>query len=305
MVTDIDIVTIEPRAPFRELHLEDRRVNIDAPAPPLEWIVPNIAARGLLTILSGEGGIGKTSLMLQSAAIAGNHGERTAFISAENVGALHMLAAMRIDAGAVAVFDGGGISLGDEADRNGLEAALRSEDIALVVLDSLRTFAPGKTENSSDDMAPYIGGLSKVADNTRCAIVTLHHFNRAQSPRGSFAIRDQADFTLTLEKTRTPDVLRLAPDKWRVGRKPDPWHVRREYEPLRFLTMEAPASGILAGLQADLLAFAPGTYTTEDLRVRLGLDSCDRDRKRLSDAVSPLIDRQKFERLAKGVYRRL
>ena len=305
MSSNTHAVDLELKSPFRELHLADRQIDIGAPAPPLEWIQPNIAARGLLTLLSGEGGVGKTSLMLQYAATAGAGGETTAFISAENVGALHMLAdAMQIDADSVSVFNGSGINFAEEADRNGLEDALISRGITLLVLDSLRTFAPGKSENSSDDMAPYVSGLSTVADSTRCAIVMLHHFNRALAPRGSFAIRDQADFTLSLENTSTRDVLRLTPDKWRVGRKPDPWHVRRGYEPLRFISADVPASGIVAGLQTQLLALEPATYSTEDLRVSLGLDSGACDRKRLSMALHPLVKQEHFEKLERGVYRR-
>ena len=272
MSSNTTTADLQLRSSFRELHLADRQIDLASPAPALAWIEANIAARGLLTILSGEGGVGKTSLMLQYAAAAGTRGETTAFISAENVGALRMLAnAMQIEPGSIAVFDGSGINLAEEADRNGLRAALLSAGTTMLVLDSLRTFASGKSENSSDDMAPYVSGLSKVADSTGCAIVMLHHFNRALAPRGSFAIRDQADFTLSLENTSTRDVLRLAPDKWRVGRKPDPWHVRRGYEPLRFISADVPASRIVAGLQTQLLALEPATYSTDDLRVSLGL----------------------------------
>ena len=306
MSSNTTTADLQLTSPFRELHLADRQIDLASPAPPLDWIEPNIAARGLLTILSGEGGVGKTSLMLQYTAAAGIRGETTAFISAENVGALRMLAnSMEIEPGSIAVFDGSDINLAEEADRNGLEDALLSRSITLLVLDSLRTFAPGKSENSSDDMAPYVCGLSKVADSTRCAIVMLHHFNRALSPRGSFAIRDQADFTLSLENTSTRDVLRLTPDKWRVGRKPDPWHVRREYEPLRFVSADVPASRIVAGLQTELLALEPGTYTTKELRDTLGLDPGPRDRKRLSEALDPLIKQEEFQRVRKGVYQRL
>ena len=306
MFSNTSTADLEPHVPFRELHLADRRVNIDHPAPSLDWIEPNIAARGLLTILSGEGGVGKTSLTLQYAAQAGDRGENTAFISAENVGALHMLAeAMKIASRSVSVFDGSGIKLADEPDRNGLEDALIKEGITLLVLDSLRTFAPGKSENSSDDMAPYVSGLSKVADNTRCAVVLLHHFNRSQSLRGSFAIRDQADFAIALEKTTTQDVLRLAPDKWRVGRRPNPWRVRREYDALRFVSADVPASEIVADLQTALLGLKPGAYTTQELRSRLDLDASDRDRKRLSLALNPLVEASEVERVHKGTYRRL
>ena len=54
-----------------------------------------------------------------------------------------------------------------------------------------------------------------LASGEVARIPSTHHFNRAQSLRGPFAIRDQADFTLALETTSTRDVLRLTPDKWR------------------------------------------------------------------------------------------
>ena len=60
--------------------------------------------------------------------------------------------------------------------------SLTRRKMTLVMLDSLRQFAPRKDENSSNDMAPYISGLSKLAEVTGCAIVLLHHFSEAMLP---------------------------------------------------------------------------------------------------------------------------
>jgi AAA domain len=307
------------RAPYRELHLARRWVDLDQPAPDLDWVVPSIAARGLLTVLSGEGGVGKTSLSLQLAADVGDrhlwgppelraYPERSVFLSAENIGALHILAAaMGIGSRSVATFDGGGINLSSEADLYGLAMSLVRGRATFVVLDSLRQFAPGSDENSSNDMAPYVSGLSKLAEGTGCAIVLLHHFNKGSSARGSAAIRDQADFTISLEGTSQENVLRLSPDKWRLGAKPAPWLIRREAEPvLSYELAGQPASKpVTDGLTAKLLAIDPRrVWTTAELRAYLALSADDLGRKRLSKALGPLVESGEIEMIQRGQYRR-
>jgi hypothetical protein len=301
------------RAPLRNLHLARRIVDIDQPAPPLRWVEPNVAALGMLTVVSGEGGVGKTSLALQIAADAGDRLERTAIMSAENVSALQFLAdTMGIGSESVTVLNGSGVNLSHEGDVNGLMLdVLRAGGLNLLVLDSLSTFAPGLDENAAAQMGVYLDGLQKAAEFMSCAIVLLHHWNKSGSSRGSSVIRDRADFTLDLVNTAERDVIKLVPDKWRLGRKPAPWHMRRvapahEHDVLRFERVSAVAQPTLASDYLSMLAaLEPGTYTSAELRQRLGLDGSDRDRTRLSAALKRAEGDGLLARSGRSEYRRM
>ena len=297
---------------WRPLHLARRLVDIDQPPPTLDWIAPNIAASGFLTILAGEGGVGKTSLAVQIAAGVGDrHFGRAAILSAENVSALRLLTeSMGIGSESLAVLGGGGIDLSREPDRIGLVIeVLRAGGLELLVLDSLSTFAPGRDVNSAADMSDYILGLQKAAEHMRCAILLVHHFNKSGSSTGSAAIRDRADFTLGLVQTAEREVLKVVPDKWKLGRRPEPWHMRRvepdEDEVLRFEHVDGLAPTLAADMRSDLLGLPSGTYSTGDLRATLGLDGGARDRKRLSEALKGLLIERQFEQVQRGEYRRL
>jgi len=295
------------------VHLRHRIVDIDRPAPDVDWIVPNIAARGMLTVLSGQGGTGKTSLLLQAAADYGDDNlGRAAVISAENVGALHILAnTMGIDSRSLAVFRGDGLDLSQEGDRIGLVLdILAAGGLDLLVLDSLVTFAPGSDTNGGADMSPYIDGLQKMAELLKAAVVVIHHWNRSGSSSGSHAIRDRADFTLDIAETAEPDLLKITPDKWRLGRKPDPWYVRRigpahERDVLRYEPVGAPARTVQNDLLERLSELDPGEYTTAQLRQLLDLSDSASDRQRLSRARRAMVSGGDAEEPGRGRFLKL
>jgi AAA domain len=302
--------------------LLDRFIDTSKPGPPVDWLIPGVAARGRLTLLSGRGGVGKTSLCLQFANVVGlrhtfgppelrDYPERVMVYSAERVAGLHTLAhnVMHIGPESVKVFDGRGMNLAEDEGRDLLEVQLVLTRANFLVLDSLRQFAPGKSENSSDDMAPYVSGLQQIAERTGCAIVLIHHFNKAGTSTGSVAIGTQADFTLNLDATTTPDVLVLAPgEKWSLTAAPEPMFLRRVVgSVLRYELAGRPASKpVTDGLTTKLLAIAPGrVWTTAELRKHLGLGADDFGRKRLSRTLGPLVEAGELEAVQRGQYRRI
>jgi hypothetical protein len=296
------------------VHLASRVVDIDRPAPPVEWIIPNIAARAMLTVLSGQGGTGKTSLLLQLAAVYGAvHLGRAAMISAENVTALHILAnSMGIGSRSVTVYRGDGLNLSREEDRLGLELdILDAGGLDLLVLDSLVTFAPGCDTNGGSDMSPYLDGLQKMAEKLNAAVVVIHHWNRSGSSSGSHAIRDRADFTLDIAETAEPDLLRIRPDKWRLGPKPNPWHVRRiapvhGHGVLRYEPADAPSrqTSVVGSLVEQLRELeCDGPQRLSELGRAVGLDTAsDTDSRKLRRSLDQLVAEGEWEKLERGFY---
>lgn len=291
--------------------ITSRLIDESEPVAPISWVIPGFAARGYLTILAGKAGTGKSTLALQyGAELEQRTGLRALYLDIENgEGHLRQLTQLMGIAGLVDLVDMHGYSLTDADTLAQLTREVLGRGIAtmaqrgipgspLVVLDSLRRFAPGKSENSSDDMAPYIADLTTFAKSTRAAVVLIHHAstkNDAPAMRGSSSIEDQADNVLILRRSRGAFEL-AATDKFRAGPKPEPVSHRRESEPhWRWVQTDtppkdrdAPASDAL-GDALDALAAsdgdAPTGWTPENLRDALGLTTDGKDRTRLSRAL--------------------
>lgn len=268
--------------------LTSRTIDAKELPEPIDWVVPDFAARGHLTILAGQAGVGKTQLALQLAAQAGAPETPSLYLDIENGPSQlrRLAAAMALD-DAVDLVDMHGLALTEADTLDTLNREILGRNIAglarhgrmgapLVVLDSLRRFAPGLSENSSDDMAPYVTGIANLARVTQVAVVLIHHASSkadAAALRGSSAIEDQADIVFTLTAARD-GLLRLAPtQKFRLGGRPAPSFYMRREEPLR-LEASQPASRALKRQEyaeriLDLLA-AEGALSRSELASRLG-----------------------------------
>jgi hypothetical protein len=95
--------------------------------------------------------------------------------------------------------DAMGLDISKAADLDWLRSKIIEVRANLVVLDSLRRLMPSKAENDSDDMAPAIASVAKLARDTQAAILLVHHKGDSDKFfRGSTAIRDQADALFAL-----------------------------------------------------------------------------------------------------------
>lgn len=195
----------DPHA-WRRLNLAEIIALADERTP---WRCHGIAADGYLTVLSGRGGEGKSLLtmglacgVLNGATIGGFDCERgsVALFDAENGPKLigRRLKLAGIPHQGLAVFDADGLDLTADADW----IAKQLEGIQLAVFDSLRTLAADAKENESDDMAPRLVALRRLARDSGTAIVLVHHRGRESEKdfRGSSAILDQTDLMFVLER---------------------------------------------------------------------------------------------------------
>jgi AAA domain len=259
--------------------IASRALDLSEPPEPIAWIVDGFAARGYLTVLAGVAGTGKTRLALQLAAEAGTPDNPSIYFDRENgPSQLRRLSeSMAVADGSVTLIDMQGLSLTSETILAQLRRELLGIGIAtlirrgtmgtpLIVFDSLRSFAPGLSENSSDDMAPYVGRIAELARATSTAVVLIHHASPkpdAPSLRGSSAITDQCDMAFSLSRRADGLTLAVADHKFRIGREPAPVYFREQQSPLRLSRTNAPtpttaraaiAQGILAALGAERLS---------------------------------------------------
>ena len=132
------------------------------PPPPVPWVVEPILARGCVTMLAGREGRGKSMLALALAAarragdllldIAGmpvglcGH---VLYVDAENGEheAHRRVHGLSVKAGTLTYVEANGFDLKQHLDE--LEELVRKHEPKLLVLDSLRSLAPGLDENDS------------------------------------------------------------------------------------------------------------------------------------------------------------
>lgn len=88
-----------------------------------------------------------------------------------------------------------------------LQALIENTGAELVIIDALADIMPGGDENAVKDIQPVFIGLRKIAEVCKCAIVIIHHANKAGGYRGSTAINGAADLLLMVDsKSESPNI---------------------------------------------------------------------------------------------------
>src|SRR5262245_55840965 len=167
-------------------------------AKPLEWLWPGWIPRGALTLVDGDPGVSKSTLLLDVAArvttgkpmpeCGGKPGEtgKVLIINVEDDPRRVLkprLRAARADLERVIVpLDESGQScwcptLPDDLGQ--IEALIREHNVQLVILDPLSAFFSGKTDTHKDaSVRSVLSKLSAVATATGAAIVVVRHLNK-------------------------------------------------------------------------------------------------------------------------------
>ncbi len=265
-------VVMDENAPARRL---DTSRWVDETPPPVPWRVEGIVADGYVTMLAGRGGDSKSWLSLawaigvaSGSSVGGCDCAKgnALIIDAEN-GEHELWRRWRLANGpraGVAVYDADGLNLGEQSHADWLERLVESEDAQLVVLDGLRTLAPGLEENNGDSCAPIMANVRRLARRTQAAVVLLHHRGKdVAGYRGHSALRDQTDVLYVLERDRqdperrTRRLLHADPardGKMRLGPEPpDRWlHIDLAGGVLS-IDLADPPSGADVGPSADEL----------------------------------------------------
>lgn len=202
-----------PKAPeqpswrSRMLDMEQLVADHD-PNAPKPWIVEPLIIEGMLAIVAGKSGAGKTWIIHEAAdaVVRGKtnagmtgHGPLPVLIIDAEMG--EWLTTNRFKEQGystdIHVFNAQGMDLKNDKDRQQIfdaAIAILKPRGGLLCIDSLRAIVPSAKENDSDDMAPIVTWIKNLCRTTNAAGILIHHAGwREDRTRGSSAIKDQAD----------------------------------------------------------------------------------------------------------------
>jgi hypothetical protein len=170
-----------------------RLTRLDGPIEPITWLWEGWIPDGNITLLAGDGGVGKSTFLAGLAArlsrgdgINGGVPGNTLILSAEDSGAQIISPRLRA-AGAdlervrelYRAREDWDDSLTFPRDADVLAAAIRDFEAKLVILDPGNSHLDVENSHSDLDVRRALGPLASVAMQERCAIVYLIHLNKA------------------------------------------------------------------------------------------------------------------------------
>ena len=268
-------------APTSRLRAYDVSRMLTSEPPPVPWVVEGLVARGVLTLLAGREGIGKSMLTIALAvAVASGggdvagltcHGGRVLIVDAENGEAeVHRrIRSLGLPDEAVARIGIYGCDAGDLLNEGGLgdlADVLGAFGPDLLVLDSFASLWRGD-ENKAEDVGPHLDALRNLIRSHGAGVLLLHHAGKAMGTeyRGSTAIGAASEIVTRLsrhEDDDDPDRFRLTCSKVRPARRwPPRWMRMHADEAGVFVDAAEPPGGVGGrppdardGISADVLA---------------------------------------------------
>lgn len=225
---DVRELAYELRSGLRVLDTE--RMLVTEP-PPVPWIAEPLLARGAVTMLVGREGHGKSLLALALAAAIG-HGTsvagiacapgRVLLIDAENGEAeIHRrVLGLGVKPETLVTVEAERFDLREDV--RDVRTLLRHVQPDVLVLDSLRSLAPGLDENDSGPVEAALGPLRGLSRKHQCATLIVHHAGKANNGyRGSTAIGAAVELGFTLAREREASSRRTL-TCWKSRLAPEP-----------------------------------------------------------------------------------
>jgi archaellum biogenesis ATPase FlaH len=191
---------------------------------PIEWLWEPYIPLGAITILQGDGGLGKTTI---SSAIAAAVSTGTALPGQSSLSRAPVimqnaedsysktmrprLEDFNADCDKIHVIDENEQPLSFTDER--IEQAIMRTKPKLVIIDPIQAYFGGRDMNSTGAVRPIMKQLGKVAERNNCAVLLVGHFHKqGSSPQyrglGSIDIYATARSVLTVGKTDMDDDIR-------------------------------------------------------------------------------------------------
>lgn len=218
----------------------------------VNWLWKGRIASGMLNLLVGAGGVGKSTILYNQAARLSRQGKKVLVVTAEDHHAA--VVAPRLHA-ADAELKNIGVwtnPLVLPRDHEQIEAAILSLDAALVTVDPLVAFLSGAIDTHRDgSVRQALKPLADIAERTGAAVVVVVHLNKSPSDEPHLRIGGSGAF---LNAAR--HVLLAAPDP------SDPSDVRRVLAVVKSNLAQFPPALVYRIEEAAILAEDGGSITT-------------------------------------------
>ena len=155
--------------------------------------------RGALTLIGGEPGIGKSTLLTQVAGQLATRGGKTLYVSGEESATQIKLRAERLG------ITSGDLLLHNETDVTLISAAILSERPAFVIIDSIQTMQHSEIESSAGSVSQVRAStahLAQVAKGEGIPIFLVGHVTKEGTLAGPRVLEHMVDTVLTFEGDR-------------------------------------------------------------------------------------------------------
>ena len=198
--------------------------------PPTKWIVDHLICEGSLSLIAADAGCGKTwaSLDLASCIALGipwlgmEVEQGNVLIIDEESGDDYLAKRFK----QVITAHGGTeentpafyismdrTSLVSINDLREIKKLIIENNINFIVIDAAMDVLPGVKENASDEVAPPLNSLKKIAHDTKCSFFVIHHKNKAGKDdaktgfRGAGAFKGVPDLVIEIHRKKGSNIL--------------------------------------------------------------------------------------------------
>jgi hypothetical protein len=192
--------------------------------PPIKWLVRGVLPASGLSMIYGPSGVGKSFYALKLAYDLAFH-HNIIYVAAEGE------SGMGIRMNALIKHWGrkperftfvlGQVDLFDDEELTTFKGLAAQYKPALITVDTFAMCTGVADENSARDMKTIIDGCKRMAKTLECAVMIVHHTNKAgREPRGSGSLFNACETVIRL--TRSDDVLVVESQKTKDLKSFDP-----------------------------------------------------------------------------------
>jgi hypothetical protein len=179
------------------------RMLSEVEAKKVDWLKEPYIPKGMLTMLTGDPGVGKSFIALGITADVARRGGKTVYLTIENSAAYTLrprFDALKGDASKLILLEGisaQGITRSVTLrDIEVLDKTLGEHKPELVVIDPIQSYlGAGVDAHRSNETRPILDGLAKLAEKHHVAVLILRHASKNGSGRAIYRGLGSIDFT--------------------------------------------------------------------------------------------------------------
>ena len=211
--TTSSTTTSSPAVPIGTVAIDSARA-IPSGSDELDRVLGGGFVPGAVILLAGEPGVGKSTLLLDTAATWARSGRRALYVTGEESAAQVRLRAERIDAVADELY------LASESDLGSVLGQIDVTVPSLLILDSVQTVSSGQVDGAAGgvtqvkEVAASLIAVAKARDMT---VVLVGHVTKDGSVAGPRTLEHLVDVVLTFEGERQSPLRLVRAVKNRYG----------------------------------------------------------------------------------------